>query len=335
MRVATWRGKTDFTIDDMSDLHPDAGEVVVRVDSVGVCGTDVHITQGLFPATPPEVLGHEGSGVVIETGAGVPSSRVGERVVMDITSHCGQCESCRTWSLSRCERLQRSTGFYAELARLPASSAHSIPDDMSFELAALTEPASCCLSGVERLNVEPGMTAVVIGGGIMGQLSLAYLKRAGAGATILSEPFPSRREAASVIGADVLHDPAERPLREVVEELTDGRGVHIAVEAVGKPELVAACASLIRPRGDVLMIGVCPKGTHLPVDMYDIHYREIRLQGAFGRGNVFEQALGTLQELPVSGLISGAYPLESVPQAIADSGAGKGVKLMVKPNARP
>lgn len=333
MKAMTWRGGTRFTLDELPDLHPGPGEVVVRVDSVGVCGTDVHITQGLFPATPPEVLGHEGSGVIVETGPGVPERRVGERVAMDITSHCGECDSCRNWSLSRCERAQRSTGYYAELARLPAQSAHCIPDTMSLDVAALTEPAACCLSGVERLEVDPEKSAVVVGGGIMGQLTLAFLKRAGVGTTILSEPYEGRRKAAREIGADVLHDPGAQPLGELVADVTDGIGVHIAVEAVGKPELVAACAALTRPQGDVLMIGVCPQGSALPVDLYEFHYREVRLQGAFGRGNVFARAIETLQELPVDGLLSGNYPLGAVPQAIADSGAGQGVKLLVKPNS--
>lgn len=334
MRAVIWNGGTNFNVDEMPDPHPGRGEVMVRVESVGVCGTDVHITQGLFPASAPDVLGHEGSGVIVETGPGVATSRVGERVVMDTTSHCGECDSCRNWSLSRCERAQRSTGYYAELARLPASSAHVMPATMGFDLAALTEPASCCLSGVERLVIDADMTAVVIGGGIMGQLTLAYLKRAGIGTTILSEPVAGRRLAATATGADLLHDPAEVPLRALVDELTDGRGVHLAVEAVGKPELVAACAQLTRPRGDVLMIGVCPQGAPLPVDLYDFHYREIRLQGAFGRGNVFARSIATLETLPLEGLLSGAYPLDAVPRAIADAASGKGVKLIVKPNAR-
>jgi len=203
---------------------------------------------------------------------------------------------------------------------------------MSFEVAALTEPASCCLQGVQRLAVPEEATALVIGGGIMGQLTLAFLKRHGVARAILSEPLLARREAARALGADVLHDPAENPLSQVVDELTDGRGVHIAVEAVGKPDLLAACAGLTRPKGDVLMIGVCPQGAPLPVDLYDFHYRELRLIGAFGRGNVFARTPGELADLPVEGLLSGAYTLDEVPLAIGDAARGKGVKLVVKPN---
>ena len=101
MRVVTWHGGSDLRIESAPDLKPGTGQLVVQVEAVGVCGTDVHITQGLFPATPPQVLGHEGSGIVVAVGEGVCASRIGERVVMDTTSHCGVCESCLNWSLSR------------------------------------------------------------------------------------------------------------------------------------------------------------------------------------------------------------------------------------------
>ena len=298
-----------------------------------MCGTDVHITQGLFPATPPQVLGHEGSGIVVAVGEGVCASRIGERVVMDTTSHCGVCESCLNWSLSRCENQEKSTGFYAEQALLPATSAHILPESMSYEVAALTEPAACCLQGARQVSVPPDGTAVVVGGGIMGLLTMAFLKDRGVERMIVSEPLEERREAALSLGADIVHDPGDSPLRELVDEATRGRGVHVAVEAVGKPELVAECAALVRPKGQVLMIGVCPVGTSLPIDLYDFHYKELKLMGAFGRGNVFAEAPAALARLPVERLISGDYVLERVPEAIADAAVGKGVKLIVKPNA--
>ncbi len=331
MRVITWRGGAHFTTDDVPDLVPGPDEVVVQIEAVGVCGTDVHITQGLFPADAPQVLGHEGSGIITQTGPGIDPARIGQRVVMDTTSHCGVCDNCRTWSLSRCERLQKSTGFYAEYARLPAQCAHPIPASMSYEVAALTEPASCCLSGVESLDHVRGATALVVGGGIMGQLTAALLRRAGAARILVSEPFANRRDAARSMGADRLHDPGAGPLAEAVHEATNGRGVDIAVEAVGKPQLVADCVALTRPRGQVLMIGVCPQGTPLPIDLYDFHYREIRLLGAFGRGNVFARTPEVLMELDVAPVLSEHYALDDVPKAIDATAAGEGVKLFIAP----
>ena len=332
MRAMTWLGEDRFELRNVPDPVPGPGQVVVSVNTVGVCGTDVHITQGLFPATAPSILGHEASGEIVEVGEGVPTSRVGERVAMDTTSHCGECENCRTWSWSRCENSVKSSGFFAELAVLPSQSAHRIPDDMDLETAALTEPASCCLSGVSRLDIPENAVAVVIGGGVMGLFTLAFLKTRGVKTAVMSEVVESRREIARQLGADVLHDPTRSNLADVVKELTGGRGANIAAEAVGKASLVAKCAEIVRPRGDVLMIGVCPQGAPLPVDLYNFHYKEIRLQGAFGRGNVFGDTPAAISELNLGGIISGRYALDEVGQAIKDSGEGKGIKFAIKPN---
>ncbi len=331
MRVTTWLGGDRFEMGQVPDPTPGPDQVVARVDTVGVCGTDVHITQGLFPYTPPTILGHEGSGEIVAVGEGVPASRIGERVAMDITSHCGVCENCRTWNLSRCMNSVSSSGYFAEFAVLPSQSAHRIPDGMTLETAALTEPASCCLSGVGRLAIPDNAVAVVIGGGVMGLFTLAFLKSHGVETAVMSEPVQSRREVAKDLGADVLHDPADGDISELVKDLTGGRGAHIAAEAVGKPALVAKCAEIVRELGDVMMIGVCPQGSALPVDLFNFHYKEIRLQGAFGRGNVFADTPEAISKLNLGSVISGRYSLEEVPQAIKDSGDGKGIKFVVKP----
>jgi L-iditol 2-dehydrogenase len=332
MRLMTWHGGGKFTLDQVPDPEARPGRVVIKIDTVGVCGTDVHITQGLFPSTPPKVLGHEGSGVIVEVGEGVEKSRIGERVVLNSTSHCGECAACKTWSISRCENADQSSGMYAQYVTSPAQAAMKIPDDLDLELAAMTEPASCCLSGAEMMDIPDDAVGVVVGGGIMGLFTLTFLKRRGVKTMIMSEPIAARREMASQFGADVLHDPNESDITEFVKDLNGGYGANIAVEAVGKAALVAKCVEIVRPRGQVLMIGVVPEGSPLPVDLYDMHYREITLKSAFGRGNVFARTANEIGKLNLDGVISGRYELQDVPQAILDSGEGKGVKFVIKPN---
>ncbi len=332
MRMMTWHGGDKFTLDQVPEPEARPGKVVVKIDTVGICGTDVHITQGLFPQTPPKVLGHEGSGIIVEVGEGVEKSRIGERVVLNVTSGCGVCEACKTWSVSRCENAGISSGMFTQYSTAHADAALKIPDDLDLELAALTEPASCCLSGAEMMNITDNAVGVVIGGGIMGLFTLAFLKRRGVETMVMSEPVAARREMARQFGADLLHDPADGDLTEFIKDHNGGHGANIAAEVVGRPALVAKCVEVVRPRGQVLMIGVVPEGAPLPVDLYDMHYREITLKGAFGRGNVFARTPAEIGKLNLEGVISRRYELQDVAQAIVDSGEGKGVKLVIKPN---
>jgi threonine dehydrogenase-like Zn-dependent dehydrogenase len=149
---------------------------------------------------------------------------------------------------------------------------------------------------------------------------------------VMSEPVASRREMATQFGADLLHDPRDGDLQEFIKDHNGGNGANIAAEAVGQPNLVAKCFEVVRPRGQVLMIGVNPEGAALPVDMYDIHYREITLKGAFGRGDVFARTPAEIDTLNLDGVISDHYDLQDVQQAIIDSGEGKGVKFVIKPH---
>jgi threonine dehydrogenase-like Zn-dependent dehydrogenase len=332
LKACTWLGGGDFEYGDVPDPVIGPDDVMVRIGTVGVCGTDVHITQGLFPSTPPQILGHEASGEIIDVGQNVSRERIGESVVLNHTTTCGECESCRTWTVSRCERSTQKHEFFAELASVPNASAVPIPEGLDVEVASITEPASCCLSGVSRLRVDDGAVGLVIGGGMMGLMTAAFMKTSGVETVALTEPVGYRRDFATQLGIDVVHDPSQSSVDDFVADLTNGRGLHIAAEAVGKAELVAKCVELVRPRGQVLMIGVAPAGAPLPVDLYDMQYREVVLQSGFGRGDVFNRTPAELAKLNMDGVITGRYELKDVPQAIIDSGEGKGVKLVIKPN---
>jgi len=331
MKAMIWYGGDKFLQENLNDPNPLDHQVVVKVDTVGVCGTDVHITQGLFPKSPPLILGHEGSGTIVEVGKKIDKSRLGQRVVMNTTSHCNNCFSCLNWSISRCENAEFTSGMFAEYALCPSQSAVTIPENLDIEKASLTEPASCCLSGALMMKTKQKKLGVVIGGGIMGLFTLAFLKNLGVEKMIMSEPVKIRREIARQFGADILHDPKDSDLEEFIKDNNNGWGADIAVEAVGKPGLVARCIEVVRPRGQVLMIGVSPEGSNLPVDLYEMHYKEITIKGAFGRGNVFKKTPEAISKLNLKNVISKVYPLNKTLNAINDSSEGKGIKFAIKP----
>jgi threonine dehydrogenase-like Zn-dependent dehydrogenase len=332
MKTATWRGGPRFTVDEVPEPVPQAGEALVAVHTAGICGSDIHATQGLFPATPPRVLGHEYSGTVVGVGPGADPGLAGRPVACEPNYGCGECPECRLGRDSQCARCTRVGGF-AERVALPVGNLHPLPAGLDLETASLAEPAACCLAGLEMFPMPPRATVVVIGGGVMGLLTLAFARGRGAATTILSDPLEARRALARRLGADVLVDPTREDLRAVVDRLTGGRGVDVACEAVGKPELVAQAARLVRPRGVVQLVGVSPPGSAPPLDLFDIHFRELTILGAFGRGRAFGRALALLPTLPARELITARFPLDRAEAAFAHAAAGQGVKTVIGPGS--
>jgi L-iditol 2-dehydrogenase len=332
MKVATWRGSDRFSVDEAPEPAVKPGWVVVDVQAAGICGTDIHATQGLFPWTPPLVMGHEYTGVVRAVGRGVSKSLVGKAVACEPSYGCGACAECTEGRISQCAGATRVGGF-AERVALPASCVHLLPRGLDPVTAALTEPAACCLSGLEQFTMPKNATVVVIGGGIMGLLTMAIARVRGAKQLILSDPLEDRRKAAKSLGATVVIDPTRESLRERVMTLTKGRGADVVCEAVGKPELVAEALALTRPKGYLQIVGVNPKGSHLPLDLFDVHFREIRLGGAFGRGTAFKRALALMPKLNAKKLVTARFPLEKVSDAFAHATAGRGAKTMITPSS--
>src|SRR5712664_1629085 len=330
MRVATWRGESRFTIDLVPEPAAGPGEVVVAVHTSGICGTDVHTTQGLFPRPVGTVLGHEYSGVVRQAGRGVSRRLVGRAVACEPSYGCGECAECAAGRVSQCPRCVRVGGF-AERVVLPVGNVHALPRGLDPVTAAMTEPTACCLAGLETFQMPRGATVLVIGGGIMGLLTMAIARRRGARRLILSDPIEERRQIARRLGAHVVIDPSKENLRDRVMALTKDRGAEVVCEAVGKPELVAEAIGLTRSAGHVQLVGVNPKGSRLPLDLWDVHYRELHIGGAFGRGTAYRRALALMPKLGVKRLITARFPLARVEQAFAHAAAGHGAKTVITP----
>jgi L-iditol 2-dehydrogenase len=332
MKLATWRGAARFTIDDVPDPAPGPGQALVAVQAAGICGTDIHATQGLFPWKPPLVMGHEYTGVVQDVGRGVSRRLVGRTVGCEPSYGCGECAECAEGRVSQCARCTRVGGF-AERVVLPVSCLHALPRGLDPVTAAMTEPAACCLANLEMFRMPPGATVLVIGGGIMGLLTMVLARRRGGKRLILSDPIAERRAMAKRLGASTVVDPTRENLRDRVLSITRDRGADVVCEAVGKPELVAESLTLVRPGGVVQLVGVNPKGSTLPLDLYDVHFREIRIHGAFGRGGAYRRALKVMPTLGVKPLVTARFPLDRIEDAFVHATAGRGVKTMITPAA--
>lgn len=244
----------------------DPGDVIVRTTATTVCGTDLHIRDGDVPdVRPGTVLGHEAVGEVVEVGPAVRAVRPGDRVVVSCVSGCGHCRSCRAGAYGQClggggwVLGHRIDGTQAEYVRVPFAdlAAHPLPGAVSDQDALLLSDVlpTAYEVGVRAGGVRPGDTVVVVGAGPVGLAVVATARLFAPRRVVVVEPSPRRLEAARVLGADVLADPAERP-EALVADLTAGLGAEVVVEAVGRPETFELCTRLVGPRGRVANVGV-------------------------------------------------------------------------------
>src|SRR5438477_1542097 len=218
MLVAELIAPHELRLAQQQIAEPAPGEVQVRVNAVGICGSDVHsYAEGAVGDTPcqyPMVLGHEPAGTVFKIGAGVTGWSPGDRVAMEPALYCYHCEFCRTGHHNVCENIRFQSnpgipGFFREFVNLPVSNLCAIPPDLSLELASMLEPLAVAMHSMKFAAVQPGETVVVFGAGPIGLLTLACLKVAGAGRIWAVEPVAHRRAMAERMGADAALDPRE------------------------------------------------------------------------------------------------------------------------------
>lgn len=250
MKAALWYGKNDVRVEEIAEPKIVKGSVKIKVEWCGICGSDLHEYLGgpifipvgqphpLSGNTAPVVLGHEFSGEIVEIGEGVTKFNVGDRVAVEPIVACGKCAACREGKYNLCSSLGfhglcGSGGGFAEYTVFPEEFVHKIPDNMSYEQAALIEPMAVALHSIRMANFKTGDTAIVLGSGPIGLATIECLKAAGAKLVVVLQRKSIRQEYAKKAGADVVLDPNEVNIIEEVKKLTNGVGVDAAFETTG------------------------------------------------------------------------------------------------------
>ncbi len=263
MRTAELIAPLTFRVTDTPSEDPGPGEVQVRIESVGICGSDLHAyCEGAVGGTPnayPMVLGHEPAGRIVKTGRGVTGLAAGDRGALEPALYCYHCEFCLSGHHNVCANLRflsnpHHPGFFRELVNLPVSNFLPIPAEMSFEEAALAEPLAVALHSLRLASIRPGETVVVIGAGPIGLLTIAALRTVCAGRIWAVEPLAHRRELARGLGADVVLDPSE-----ALEEILSGtgqRGVDCAIDCAAAEDTSNQAVLLARHAGRVALTGI-------------------------------------------------------------------------------
>lgn len=255
-----------FRVTETAIEDPGPGEVQVRVEAVGVCGSDVHAyTEGAVGGTPnvyPMVLGHEPAGRIVKAGAGVSGLVPGDRGALEPALYCYHCEFCLSGHHNVCANIRfmsnpHHPGFFREVVNLPAENFRPIPAKMSFEEAALAEPLAIGIHSVHLTSIRPGETVAVIGAGPIGLLTIAALRAAGAGRVWAVEPLAHRRELACAMGTDAALEPGEAVV-EILRE-TGQRGVDCAIDCAAGEETMNQAIRLTRNAGRVALTGIHSK----------------------------------------------------------------------------
>ena len=262
--VKTQKGAGHVELMDMPEPRARAGEVVIEVEFCGICGTDIHILHDEFPYWPPVILGHEFSGRIVDAGAETGLFKTGQRVVCEPhTESCGHCYLCRAGDIHLCP-MKRAPGWgihgaFARYVRVPERLLHAIPDHMSFEQAAMVEPAANAVHDViERARMKAGDFVVVLGPGPIGTLS-AMAAKAGGARTVVLAGTPGDAEVRLARGRELGFETvnvAETDLVQYVKDHTGGVGADMVVEASGSPKAAAMAPDLLKRKGKICAIGM-------------------------------------------------------------------------------
>jgi len=350
MRAAVYRGVNDVRVETVpvpvnADGTIDSGEVLVRIDCCGICGTDLKkIHSGSHAA--PRVFGHEMAGTIVLLGAGVTHFAIGDRVMAYHHIPCGECYYCRKHTFAQCETYKKvgcTAGFapagggFAEYIRVaewivgkPGKTAGliRIPDDIPFEQASFIEPVNTCYKAVRLLNLQPDETVLVIGQGPIGILLAALARRTGA--TILTSDLYSERHAiAAKFGLDHPLD-ARGNVVAAAHAATEGRGADVALVAVGADALIRTAMDAIRPGGRVMLFAATQHGEAI-FDPAAVCMDEKMLIGSYSASVTINDAVA---ELVFDGYRDGSFDLTRlISHRFALEDAGKAIDLASHPQA--
>lgn len=308
---------------EMPSPRPAPGELLIRVAACGICGSDVHGFDGSSGRRiPPIVMGHEAAGVVAEIGDGVTRFAPGDRVTFDSTVFCGECPFCRRGEVNLCDRRQvlgvscgdyRRAGAFAEFVTVPERIAHRLPPSLSFAEAAMLEPTAVALHAVAVSQLRGGETALVLGAGMIGLLTLQAARAAGCSRVFIADIDATRLDLAQKLGAtDVLHLSGPDLAREILAQT--GTGVDVALEAVGREQTIDTAIAAVRKGGTVTLIGnITPQVT---IPLQAVVSRQLRLQGTAASAGEYPEAIDLIARgvIQVKPLITAVAPLEDGPR---------------------
>lgn len=341
MKAAVMKGIRHIEIEELPIPIPGEGEVLVRIRSVGVCGSDVHYFVegriGDFVVHPPFILGHECSGEIVEVGKGVKYLKPGDRVTMEPGIPCGKCEFCRLGRYNLCPDVvfwatPPVDGTFCEYVVHPAHFTYPIAPSVSFEEAALVEPLAVGMYATHRAQVKPGDVALVLGSGPIGLVTLQALLARGVTEVIAVDVVEKRLEKARELGARYVLNAAKENVQEQVFSLTQGKGVDAVFETAGSVATTQLTVEVAKRGGKVILVGL-PSMTHFNFGIIKILDKELDVLGIFRYANMYAGCVNLLNagRVNLKTLVTHRFPLEKTQDALlfAHEHKAESIKVVV------
>jgi L-iditol 2-dehydrogenase len=337
MKAAVYFGRHDIRVTDVDEGITGDDQVKINVKYCGVCGTDIHIYEGdggSVEVVPPVIIGHEFSGIVAEVGKNVTNVKVNDRVCVDPNGVCGSCFFCRNIKAHFCENIVNvgvtAPGGFAEYVTVNSSQVCNIPDNLSLENAALAEPVSCCLHGIDLCNIKTGETVLIFGAGPIGLFMLQLAKMSGAGKIIVSEIVPEKRELALKYGANVVIDPMHENMGDIIS--ANCKNVDCAIDCAGTIQTIEQAIKFAGCGATVMMFGLVPPDATISVKPHEIFRKELKLTSSYINPYSIDRAIEILSlgKVKADGIVTKVIPLNDINKAFEDYTLRRTGKVLIK-----
>jgi L-iditol 2-dehydrogenase len=331
MKKAVIYGKNDLRIEETEIPEMSNGKVLVKVRYCGICGSDLHWLGGTVPVTVPYFPGHEFTGTVEKVGRGVTEFKVGDRVVcIPMANPCGKCYFCREGMDTYCiNRNRQDLGGFGEYVLVEERQIYHLPEDVSFKVGTLVEPLSVVVHAMDYAGLKVGDTVLILGGGPIGLLLLSLARYTGAGKVILSEPENRRRRMAKEFGADIVINPNSEKVSEAINTQTNGVGVDIAFEAVGRIETCEEAVRCVRKGGKVMFVGLVPPERKMQLSPFEVFSKELMIRGVGINFHTYGKAIRILGRLNLELLITHEFGLPDLQEGMACCQRREALKALI------
>ncbi|WP_456059427.1 zinc-dependent alcohol dehydrogenase family protein [Brachyspira pilosicoli] len=338
MKAAVFYGKQKIVVEDVNIKEPKDNEVLIKVKYSGVCGTDVHIYEGEKGCTdvkPPRILGHELSGCVEKIGKNVTKVKIGDKVAVDPNDYCNNCYYCNNAKKHLCSNMTAVgvslDGGFAEYVTVKENLVFKVADNVSYESAAMVEPISCCLHGIDLMDIKQGDTVMVVGAGNIGLMMIQLLKYKGAVNIIAVEPFEKRRERAKKYGANIVIDPINDNTEEILKN-NNIFNIDKVIDCAGKVQTAEYSIKYAGKGAEIMLFGLTAPDDEVKIKPFEMFQKELTIKTSFVNPYAFERAANLLAKgiIDVSEIITDIVDLENINDVFTNKLYTRDGKVLIK-----